>query len=60
MSEQRKPYMQQLDDWMEANIVSKLVLDDDDERESALVSAEDIEQIKTAIRQKVLESYTTG
>jgi len=60
MSEQDKPknYMQQLDDWIEGNVITPLVDPLDIE------PSEDFDQIvwgvKKAIREKVLESYHNG
>ena len=60
MSEQEKPksFMQELDQWTEANVINPLVYvhaeDDDEDWKSC------VEQIKKAIRAKVLESYRNG
>jgi len=58
MSEQKKSYMQQLDEWVEANIIAVLTRHDGEpERE---VTREVLGQIKGGIRQKMLESYRNG
>jgi hypothetical protein len=58
MSEQQRPdfklsYMQQLDVWMEDNVFGPLAVVGSDEDYY-------VDQVKRAIRQKVLESYHNG
>jgi hypothetical protein len=60
MSEQEKPkssFMQELDQWSEANVVGPLIDQDFDPSEDF---EEVIERVKKAIRTKVLESYHNG
>jgi hypothetical protein len=58
MSEQKLTYMQQLDEWTEANVIKPLfeaiTEGDGDECNTAC------EAVKKAIREKVLESYKNG
>jgi hypothetical protein len=54
MSEE-KSFMQQLDEWTDANIVMPLA-DPNPEEDFDVV----VEQVKKAIREKVLESYRNG
>lgn len=62
MSEQQeKPqgFMAELDQWTEANVFGPL-LTTDEEGEPEELSDEVLDQVKFAIRQKVLESYKNG
>jgi hypothetical protein len=62
MSEQReKPqgFMAELDQWTEANVFGPL-LTTDEEGEPEELSNEVLDQVKFAVRQKVLESYKNG
>ena len=58
MSEQEKPksFMQELDQWTEANVISPLKTTDPNLQGVAAV----VEQVKKAIRAKALESYRNG
>jgi len=47
--------MQQLDEWSDKEVVDRLL-----RGEGEFVSDETIDQVKSAIRQKVLESYRNG
>ena len=58
MSEQKINYMAELDAWTDEAIIDRLMLDDEEETQP--VSDEDIAHIKSAIREKVLESYKNG
>jgi hypothetical protein len=51
-----KSYMQELNLWSEANIIGPLSLNDPNEFDWENV----VEQVKRAIRTKVLESYHNG
>ena len=55
MSEQKLSYMQQLDAWSDANVIMPLA-DPSPEHDFDVV----VEQVKKAIREKVLESYHNG
>ena len=56
MSEQKKPsFMQELDRWTEATVITPLADPANDARIDAVV-----EEVKKAIRAKVLESYRNG
>jgi len=55
MSEQKLSYMQELDEWTDANVVMPLA-DPSPEHDFDVV----VEQVKKAIRGKVLESYKNG
>ena len=55
MSEQ-KSFMQELDPWSDANVVGPLSSADPNHEEWQAV----VEQVKKAIRQKVLDSYRNG
>ena len=60
MSEQQKPnYMAALDQWIDANVISPLVYSGGD-GEGQELTEETVEQVKKAIREKVLESYKNG
>ena len=58
MSEQQKPksFMQELDEWSDANIIGPLFNTDPNQEDWE----EAVEQVKKAIRTKVLESYRNG
>jgi len=59
MSEQEKQkssFMQELDRWTDATIISPLLSSETDEEDWE----PSIERVKKAIRQKVLESYRNG
>jgi hypothetical protein len=56
MSEQKTSYMQELDLWSEANIIGPLFNTDGNQEDWEPT----VEQIKKAIRTKVLESYRNG
>jgi hypothetical protein len=55
MSEEKSSFMQQLDAWTETTVIMPLC---DPSRESEFDAA--VEEVKKAIRQKVLESYRNG
>jgi hypothetical protein len=55
MSEEKKSFMEELDLWSDANVVGPFSSGDPDQSWPAVV-----EQVKKAIRQKVLESYRNG
>jgi hypothetical protein len=59
MSEEKLTYMQQLDEWTESNVFAPL-LSTDEQGESEELSEETLNQVKKAIREKVLESYRNG
>jgi hypothetical protein len=56
MSEQKQSFMQQLDQWTDANVIGTLNNSDPIEGDWE----ESVEQVKKAIREKVLESYRNG
>jgi hypothetical protein len=57
MSEERKPsFMQELDQWSQANVIDALYNSDPIEGDWD----EDVAKVKRAIREKVLESYRNG
>jgi hypothetical protein len=56
MSEQKTSYMQELDLWSEANIIGPLFNTDGNQEDWEPT----VEQVKRAIRTKVLESYHNG
>ena len=62
MSEQEKPksFMQELDQWIEADVVHPLIYGDDDDDPNARSWEDIVEQVHHAIRAKVLESYKNG
>jgi len=57
MSEQKLSFMQELDLWIDANVIDPLSTDGAEGEE---LTEETVEQVKKAIRQKVLESYHNG
>jgi len=59
MSEQQKPtsFMQELDQWCDAKVIGPLYSTDPDDEEGW---ERTVEEIKRAIRAKVLESYRNG
>ena len=59
MSEQKISFMAQLDQWTEDNVFGPL-LSTDEEGQPEELSQETLDQVKQAIRQKVLESYRNG
>jgi hypothetical protein len=59
MSEQKKSFMQELDQWTDANVIDPL-LDTGFEDFDADVLRERVGRIRQAIRQKVLESFRNG
>jgi hypothetical protein len=59
MSEQKISFMAQLDQWTEDNVFGPL-LSTDEEGQPEELSQETLDQVKQAIRQKVLESYHNG
>ena len=59
MSEQKINYMAALDAWTESNVLAPLLWTGED-GESEELSDDTLEQVKQAIRQKVLESYKNG
>ena len=56
MSEEKQSFMQALDLWSDANVVLPLASEDPKHEDWQTV----VEQVKQAIRQKVLESYRNG
>jgi chloramphenicol 3-O-phosphotransferase len=56
MSEQKQSFMQQLDQWTDDNVIGTLNSSDPIEGDWN----ESVEQVKKAIREKVLESYRNG
>jgi len=56
MSEEKKSFMQELDLWSDANVVLPLASEDPKHDDWQTV----VEQVKKAIRQKVLDSYRNG
>jgi hypothetical protein len=56
MSEQKTSFMQELDLWSEANVVGPLLSADPNQQNWQTV----VEQVKKAIRTKVLDSYRNG
>jgi len=58
MSEQKVSFMQELDTWVDAYVISPLVYSDDEN--DTEVTEESIQQVKRVIRAKVLESYRNG
>jgi hypothetical protein len=56
MSEQKSSFMQELDLWSEANIVGPLASADPNHQDWEIA----VEQVKKALRTKVLESYRNG
>jgi hypothetical protein len=56
MPEQKRTFMQDLDLWSDANVVGPLSMNDP----QALDWENVVEQVKKAIRAKVLESYRNG
>jgi hypothetical protein len=59
MSEQKSNYLEQLDQWTEQNVFEPL-LSTDEEGQPEELSQETLDQVKKAIRTKVLESYHNG
>jgi hypothetical protein len=59
MSEQKTNYLEQLDQWTEQNVFEPL-LSTDEEGQPEELSQETLDQVKKAIRTKVLESYHNG
>ena len=59
MSEQKISFMAQLDQWTEDNVFGPL-LSTAEEGQPEELSQETLDQVKQAIRQKVLESYRNG
>jgi hypothetical protein len=59
MSEQRSNYLEQLDQWTEQNVFQPL-LSTNEEGQPEELTQETLEQVKKAIRTKVLESYRNG
>ena len=55
MSEQKLTYMQQLDEWTDATVIMPLA---DPKREANFDAV--VEEVRKAIRQRVLESYRNG
>jgi len=55
MSEAKKSFMQQLDEWTDATVIMPLI--DPNHEDNFDVVAEDV---KKAIREKTLESYKNG
>jgi hypothetical protein len=60
MSEQKSNYMQELNLWIDKNVVHPLMYGDGPEDPDARSQAEIIDQVRQAIRTKVLESYHNG
>ena len=60
MSEQKTSFMEDLDQWSDANVISPLVYSDEDSDESFEDAQRKLDQVKQAIRAKVLESYRNG
>jgi hypothetical protein len=58
MSEQKVSFMQELDTWADAYVIAPLVYSEDEN--DTEVTEESIQQVKRAIRAKVLESYRNG
>jgi hypothetical protein len=62
MSEQKKSFMQELDEWTNVNIVKRMADAIDDLRqggdEDSYVAA--VDEVKKAVRAKVLESFRNG
>jgi hypothetical protein len=59
MSEQKSTsFMQELDQWADAYVISPLVCSDGDGGEE--ITDETVKHVKFAIREKVLESYKNG
>jgi hypothetical protein len=56
MSEQKLSFMQELDLWSDANVVGPLLSADPNQPSCQIV----VEQVKKAIRTKVLDSYHNG
>jgi len=61
MSEQEKPksFMQELDQWTEANVIEPLI-DSEQEFNAGETLEDTITRVKKAIRAKMLESYRNG
>ena len=57
MSERKNNFMAELDAWTDEVIIDPLTAGDDESEE---LSDETIEQVKYAIREKILESYKNG
>jgi len=60
MSEQKINYMTALDQWSDTYVISPLVYSDEGDGEAPDLTEETVEQVKKAIREKVLESYHNG
>ena len=62
MSEQKKPksYMQELNRWIDDNVVSPLTFGDSPEDPNGRSHDEIVDGVYQAIREKVLESYHNG
>lgn len=56
MSEHKTSYMQELNLWIEANVIGPIQDSCDSPQEMEMA----VEQVKKAIRTKVLESYRNG
>jgi hypothetical protein len=60
MSEQKQSFMQQLDAWTTEKVIDPLIYGDPDNMPGSRSEAQLIADVKTAIREKVLESYHNG
>jgi hypothetical protein len=58
MSEQKVSFMQELDTWADAYVISPLLYSEDEN--DTEVTEESVQQVKRALRAKVLESYRNG
>ena len=60
MSEQKQSFMQQLDAWMNENVIDPLMYGDPDGIPGSRSQEEFIGDVKAAIRHKILNSYHNG
>ena len=60
MSEQKQSFMQELDAWMNENVIDPLIYGDPDDAPGSRSEEELIGAVKSAIRKKVLDSYHNG
>lgn len=58
MSEQKVPFMQALDSWIDVNVIAPLVYESEEGDEET--GEEKILRVKKAIKGKVLDSYHNG
>jgi len=58
MSEEKQSFMQALDAWIDVNVIAPLVYQSEDEPEE--LGDDAIDNVKKAIKGKVLQSYRNG